>query len=87
MLKIVSPEIVHKSEAAGVVFVPEGLGHRAARVERLIARQSRHTPRIAGVLVVEFVERARAGLRQGAVRRRPGDARVRPGHRRGPGRR
>lgn len=60
-LKVVSPDIVHKSEAAGVVFVPKDHAAVKSELDRLVARHSAQA-RVAGVLVVEFVEGARGGF-------------------------
>ncbi|HXI02664.1 MAG TPA: indolepyruvate oxidoreductase subunit beta, partial [Candidatus Saccharimonadales bacterium] len=61
VLKIVSPDIVHKTEARGIAFVPKRIDTVRAEIDRLIAR---HRPNadVRGVLVVENVERVRPGL-------------------------
>lgn len=60
VLKIVSANIVHKSDAAGVVFCTKALDVVRREVDRLIAA---HTASgVAGVLIVEFVEGARGGF-------------------------
>ena len=64
VLKIVSPDIVHKSEAGAIVFVPKDADTVNREVEKLIARQSEVSENITGVLVVEFVERGEAGFGQ-----------------------
>lgn len=62
VLKIVSPDVVHKSDAQGVVFCPKQPAAVEREVDRLInLHRSRHA-RVDGVLVVEFVERGRQGL-------------------------
>jgi len=62
VLKIVSPEIVHKTEAGAVVFVPKEANAVNREIDRLLARHS--GKQIAGVLVVEFVESAKSGFGQ-----------------------
>ncbi len=62
VLKMVSPDIVHKTEAGAIVFVPKDVDTVNREIAQLIARQSKHTENIAGVLVVEFVERGDSGL-------------------------
>ncbi len=61
VLKIVSPDVVHKSDADGVSFVRRDAPLVNAGVERLIAAHSRGA-RVEGVLIVEFVEEARSGF-------------------------
>lgn len=56
VLKIVSPTVVHKSDAQAVIFVTKDLGMVANEVDQLIARQQATGARVDGVLVVEFVE-------------------------------
>lgn len=61
VLKLVSPDIAHKSDVKAVVFVPKDLTavqrEMSAMIERHVA-----TADVAGVLVVEFVDTGRAGL-------------------------
>ncbi|MGB2987287.1 MAG: indolepyruvate oxidoreductase subunit beta [Phycisphaerae bacterium] len=64
VLKIVSPDIAHKSDVGGVAFVPKDVGTVSREINRLIARQSEQTADITGVLVVEFVERSESGFGQ-----------------------
>ncbi|MFO0751261.1 MAG: indolepyruvate oxidoreductase subunit beta [Myxococcota bacterium] len=59
VLKIVSPEVVHKSDAQGVVFVPKDLATVDREVERLA---NAFAPHAEGVLLVEHVPEARAGF-------------------------
>ena len=61
VLKIVSPDIVHKTEAQGVVFVPKGYTRVKEEIDRLMARHGRAAD-VRGVLVVECVERVRPGF-------------------------
>lgn len=62
VLKIVSPEIVHKSDSGAVVFAHKDRDTVAREIDALIARQSGHASRIAGVLIVEFVEHGGQGF-------------------------
>ncbi|MBN2559771.1 MAG: indolepyruvate oxidoreductase subunit beta [Phycisphaerae bacterium] len=62
VLKIVSPDIVHKSDVDAVVFAPKHADIVSREIEALIKRQGEHTPRIAGVLIVEFVEHGGQGF-------------------------
>ncbi len=64
VLKIVSPEIVHKSDAGGVVFVNRNLDTVNRRVKQLIRNQQEKGARVVGVLVVEYVERSGSGFGQ-----------------------
>ncbi len=64
VLKIVSPDIVHKSEAGAIIFVPKELETVNREMEQLIARLSRTTENIVGVLMIEFVERVELGFGQ-----------------------
>jgi indolepyruvate ferredoxin oxidoreductase beta subunit len=61
VLKIVSPDIVHKTEANGIAFVRKDLDTVRAEIDRLVARHREHAD-VRGVLVVEFVERVRPGF-------------------------
>ncbi len=61
VLKIVSPDIPHKTEARGIAFVHKDPATVRAEVDRLIARH-RRTADVRGVLVVEHVERVRPGF-------------------------
>lgn len=61
VLKIVSPQIVHKTEAAGIAFVPKDHETVRREIDRLIARHREHAE-VRGVLVVECVERVRPGF-------------------------
>ncbi|HMB69679.1 MAG TPA: acetate--CoA ligase family protein, partial [bacterium] len=61
VLKIVSPDIVHKTEAAGIVFVPKDWDTVLREIHGLVARHREHAD-VRGVLVVERVEGARPGF-------------------------
>lgn len=61
VLKIVSPDIVHKTEANGIAFVPKNYPAVREEIDRLIARH-RGSADVRGVLVVEYVERVRPGF-------------------------
>jgi indolepyruvate ferredoxin oxidoreductase beta subunit len=61
VLKIVSPDIVHKTEAKGIAFVPKNYETVRAEIDRLLKRHS-DTADVRGVLVVEHVERVRPGF-------------------------
>jgi indolepyruvate ferredoxin oxidoreductase beta subunit len=61
VLKIVSPDIVHKTEAAGITFVSKDYETVRREIDRLIARH-RERSDVRGVLVVECVERVRPGF-------------------------
>ena len=61
VLKIVSQDVVHKSDADGIVFVPKDYETVRRELERLVARHAGRA-RIEGVLVVEFVERTQPGF-------------------------
>lgn len=58
VLKIVSTGIVHKSDSGGVAFVTKSFEAVAREMERLIRSQRAHSPNIAGVLIVEFIDHA-----------------------------
>ncbi len=61
-LKVVSPDIVHKSEADAVAFVPNDPTIVAREYGALVARQTARTPNVAGVLIVEYVDHAGLGF-------------------------
>jgi len=61
VLKVVAPDIVHKTEAAGIAFVPKTYEAVREGIDRLIARH-RASSDVRGVLVVEEVERVRPGF-------------------------
>jgi indolepyruvate ferredoxin oxidoreductase beta subunit len=62
VLKIISPDVVHKSDAAAVVFVPNDREQVSDEVDRLIAAQRAAGAKVEGVLIVEFVEHESAGF-------------------------
>lgn len=59
--KLVSPNVVHKSDAGAVVFIPKSLDQVNAAIDRLVSQHA-GDGQVAGVLVVEFVEHAFQGL-------------------------
>ena len=61
VLKIVSPDIVHKTEAAGILFVPKDVETVRGEIDRLVERHRREAD-VRGVLVVEHVERVQPGF-------------------------
>ncbi len=61
VLKVVSPDIAHKTEAQGVLFVPKDFSTVKREIDRLVARHS-ETADVHGVLVVECVERIEPGF-------------------------
>jgi acyl-CoA synthetase (NDP forming) len=60
VLKIVSADVVHKSDAAGVVFCAKRHEVVTGEIGRLIALHRGRGARVAGVLVVEHVEHGQA---------------------------
>jgi len=64
VLKIVSRDIVHKSDAGAVVFVRKELETVRREIDRLLIRQSEPGVKVDGVLLVEFVERSDPGFGQ-----------------------
>jgi indolepyruvate ferredoxin oxidoreductase beta subunit len=61
VLKLVSTDIVHKSDAGAVAIVPKELARVRAEIEQMVSRHSAKA-HVAGVLVVEFVEHDSRGL-------------------------
>ena len=61
VLKIVSPDIVHKSDADGVVFVPKEYDTVEREIDRLV-RGNSDAAQVAGVLLVELVEGTQPGF-------------------------
>jgi len=61
VLKIVSPQLTHKSDAQGVVFVPKRYDLVRAEIDRFLAHHRKHAE-VRGVLVVEYVEQAASGF-------------------------
>lgn len=62
VLKIVSPDVVHKSDVKGVAFCPKQYETVRREIDRLISLHRERGARVEGVLVVEFVERGGGGL-------------------------
>ena len=62
VLKIVSPDIIHKTEAGGVVFVPNDLGEIRTAAARIVDATSRVSSNVRGVLICEHVARASDAL-------------------------
>ncbi|TWT45587.1 hypothetical protein RAS1_20150 [Phycisphaerae bacterium RAS1] len=61
VLKLVSPDVIHKTEADAVRIVSREAGDAQQEARRLIAEHER-TARVEGVLLVEFVEGASPGF-------------------------
>lgn len=61
VLKIVSADIVHKTEANGIAFVQKDLGVVRREIGRMIARHENNA-QVEGVLLVEYVERTLPGF-------------------------
>lgn len=61
VLKLVSPDVVHKSDAQAVAFVPNVFETIRREMDRMIERHAGSAD-VAGVLVVEFVESAHRGF-------------------------
>ena len=61
-VKLVSPDIVHKTEARAVAFVPNDPDAVTRTIAELAAPHLERGRRISGALVVEFVESAGAGF-------------------------
>lgn len=61
VLKLVSQDLAHKSEAGAVRFVPKSTESVRAAIEDLLAPRSQPLD-VAGVLIVEYVEHGRSGL-------------------------
>ncbi|MEE9133397.1 MAG: acetate--CoA ligase family protein, partial [Gemmatimonadota bacterium] len=53
VVKVVSPEIIHKSEAGGIVFVPKQPGAISEAIEKMMRTLAPHDVR--GFLIGEFV--------------------------------
>lgn len=62
VLKVVSPDVVHKSDAGGVVFCLNSIDEVRFRARELVDAHARRGALVAGVLVAEFVERGCEGL-------------------------
>ena len=61
VIKLVSQDVTHKTDADGIVFAPKNYETVRRESSGSIARQT-GTTRVAGVLVVEFVERTQPGF-------------------------
>lgn len=64
VLKMVSRDIVHKSDAGAVAFVRKEPETVRREIDRLVSRQSESGIQVDGVLLVEFVERSDSGFGQ-----------------------
>ncbi len=64
VLKVVSPEIVHKSEAGAVVFVVKDVDAVNKEINHLFDHHADAGTRVEGILLVEFVERTDSGFGQ-----------------------
>lgn len=62
VLKIVSPDVVHKSDVKGVVFCPKRHDTVCREIDRLIHAHRERGADVHGVLVVEHVDRGNQGL-------------------------
>lgn len=62
VLKIVSPTVIHKSDAGGIAFVQKDAAILQRETTHLIERHTQAGARVEGVLVVEFIEQASQGL-------------------------
>lgn len=61
VIKLVSPDVVHKTDNDGIAFVNKEYDAVLREIDRLVSRH-RDTADVRGVLVVEFVERSQAGF-------------------------
>ena len=61
VLKIVSRDIVHKTEAQGVLFVPKDISVVKREIDRMVVHHGQGAE-VEGVLVVECVDRMEAGF-------------------------
>lgn len=64
VLKIVSPDVIHKSDVGGVLFVARTADAVTTEMESLIRRHTASGAHVVGVLIVEFVERGEVGFGQ-----------------------
>jgi indolepyruvate ferredoxin oxidoreductase beta subunit len=61
VLKIVSQDVIHKSDANGIVFAPREYDTVVRELDRLVAHHDANA-RVEGVLVVECVDRVQPGF-------------------------
>jgi acyl-CoA synthetase (NDP forming) len=64
VLKVVSPDIVHKTEVGGVRFVPRKIETINRELSALVREHRKGGAAVDGVLLVEFVEREGIGFGQ-----------------------
>ncbi len=62
VLKIVSPDVTHKSDSGGIAFAARNTDAVNREIDRMIAEHGRNTSHIEGVLLVEFVKQAGQGF-------------------------
>lgn len=62
VLKVVSSEIVHKSDSGGVVFLPLNVEAVSRGIESLVAKYESQGSVVAGTLLVEFIDHDAGGL-------------------------
>ena len=64
VLKLVSPDVTHKTEAGAVVFVTKEVETLRREVDRMITHHAEVGASVVGVLMVEFVGRGDGGFGQ-----------------------
>ena len=64
VLKLVSEDVVHKSDSGGVQFVPKQLDAVNQRITSMVRSHTDAGAKVAGVLVIEYVETKNAGFGQ-----------------------
>lgn len=64
VLKVVSPDIVHKTEAGALMFVPKESNTVNRHLEQMMTRHAAAGADVKGALLVEFVERSGSGFGQ-----------------------
>jgi len=62
VLKLVSPDVVHKSDVQAIAFVPKQPDLVQREIDKLISRHREAGADVRGVLVVEMVEKQSSGL-------------------------
>ena len=62
VLKLVSPDVVHKSDVQAVAFVQREIGAVQREIDRMVSRHRASGADVRGVLVVEFVEKTTSGF-------------------------